>query len=328
MSSNAEKHIDELIRKAVREHMQDAGEPRPDVLWAGIRKEIAAQKKTGSCRSLLTCFALPRWHFAGAAAVVACLLLAAVFFPEQLTALGKRVFYTAQTVQETDDGMANIATGRYPQEDMKALSAPDAPPSALDDELRSAYPSLTKTPQSEPPEAFVSEDAGVSDPVTTRIAPEGELPQEDSQPRLFSVSLPETEKELTLQDVRRMAPFPVRYPSYIPSGFKEEDISYQPLSAENGEVVITFGGGQDDQAVIRFIQMNLVGGYSSGQGFDPEQTTVQDVQIKGNQGTLLLTETKDRVWSDLSWFEDDMVYKMHGDVEPGEIIKMAESLKP
>ncbi len=328
MSSNAEKHIDELIRKAVTEHMQNAGEPRPDVLWAGIQREIAAQKKTGSCRSLLTRFVLPKLHFAGAAAVVACLLMAAVFFPEQLTALGKRFFHAAQVAQETDGGTANIAAGPYPQEDMQALSAPDAPPPALDDRVRSAELPITKTPQSETPEALVSEDAGVSDLIAARVAPEGELHQEDSQPQLFSVSLPESNKELTLQDVQHMAPFPVRYPAYIPPGFTEEGITYQPLSAQDGEVVITFAGGQDNQAVIRFVQMSLVDGYGSDRGFDPERTTTQDVQINGNDGTLLITETRDRLWSDLSWFEDDMVYKMHGDVEPEEIIKMAESLQP
>lgn len=330
MSFHNDEHIDELILNTIQEHMDDAGEPRPDLLWAGILDKIADEKKKSrSPRPTLARFGLSKWRSFGITALAACLLAAAVLFPEHLTALGKRVFFTAQVVEDTGEGSLNIATGRYPKDEAQILLAPDAPPMPLEGTNRLRGSSSTDVSEADFPDEQIQTGNPEVGPITTMQAdPEEETPQNSAEPRIFAASLPEVKAKLTLQEARATAPFPVRYPAYVPTGFRESDIAYQPFSEQNGEVQITFAGEPDEQAAIRFTQLNLVGSYASGQGYDPDQTALQQIQINGNEGTLLVTEAEQGVWSNLSWFEGDMVYKLEGPIQPEKIIKMAESLQP
>lgn len=325
MPSRTEEHLDKLIRETIRGYMQEAGEPRPELLWTGIQKEIAAGKKNRFRYSPFTRLALFKWQLAGAAVLASCLLAVTVFFPDQMTAFGKRIFQPAPIVQKAGDSHVSIATGGPARNEVKKHAMPDGKEGAEAEEIiappgKSPDPGSGRTGFAPAPASRDEADTKQSDPVPDP-APA------DAAARILMAPAPEQETGPTLRDVRRTAPFPVRYPAYLPPGFTEGDIGYQTLSEQSGEVRVTFVQ-HDGPAAVRFTQQNTGHDFGAGRGYGPEFADRRELQIKGHEAALSVTRSEGETHSELTWLEDNMVYRISGNVKPEEIIKMAESLQP
>lgn len=351
MSSRGKEYIDRVIRETIRRQMQEAGEPRPELLWKEIQRSIADRKRGGGGRSLLARLALFKWQAAGAAVVV-CLLAVTAFFPGQLTALGKRALPGIPFVQKADEARPQVA-GSHPAPEkvrraqtmeetavspVPAAPAAEAPPVEIADPAAqpgkqpgAAVAPERPAPASRPVGDGAEARARSAHPMaaTRQSDPARDTVPADDSARIFTVASPENE-ESALRRVRRTAPFPVRYPTYLPSGFREDNIQYRVVSEQRGEVRATFAR-PDKEAVISLTQQNAANGKgygAAGRGPGPESAPAQSVQIKGHKGTLVVTKCERGPCTELGWFDGHMRYQIRGEAEPEEIIKMAESLQP
>lgn len=116
-----DEELDELLRKAVQARMEDCDPPPVEEAWkrfkARLRRYEAERRKVriGPWR-------LPRLALA-AALLFALLIAIPITFPDQLGAIGRRVFHTTRTVVDLGDGEMNLMAGRHPQD-----QAPPSPP--------------------------------------------------------------------------------------------------------------------------------------------------------------------------------------------------------
>lgn len=129
-----------------------------------------------------------------------------------------------------------------------------------------------------------------------------------------------TDKELTLDEAQSIASFKLALPSYLPSGSKLNRVVETNLGADLRLFTIEY---THQGEVIVFTQRNSAKETSSGNLFDTDDTTVKDLMINGNTGTLF---TSKNGFGTLDWQMRGLVLELKGKLDPTEMIKIANSI--
>lgn len=129
-----------------------------------------------------------------------------------------------------------------------------------------------------------------------------------------------SEKEVTLEQAKASVPYKLVIPSYIPPEFKLKRIVMTSMGPGISEVSMEYEG---NNKVILFKQHNSAKNTTRGSLYDTDDTTVKDVDIKGNPGILFVTKNN---MSTINWMMGDLVLQITGKIESEDIIKMAASI--
>jgi hypothetical protein len=131
---------------------------------------------------------------------------------------------------------------------------------------------------------------------------------------------PRDEEPLSIEQLSKKVPFPIRLPTYLPEGYELVGHNLNRV----GSLVEVVSSYEADGKFITLQQCcsdNL--GY--GEMFDVDDCVVTKVMVCNVEGTLL--ERKKDLWISLSWVEGNMFYRISGRLSPEEVLKTAESMK-
>lgn len=338
MSNYRGEQLDELIAQGVRQHMDDAGEPRADLLWAKIQKDVRQQESTR--RPFIT--RLFRWQVISAGAMAACLFIALTIYPGALTEIGKRSFLDSSNLEQVEDSGVSVASREFQDEKVKVGKA--AEEQAFDNTVT---PMLT----AEVPEGERTDDTGSFGIATTDQIRNGETPSARKLPPLGlggstpldadadgvqMMMVPDSEllyeegsfilhEASDIAELRRLVPFPVLYPTDLPDGFAPDRLSYLAYDDRTGETMITITK-EGSLGHLDLTQRNvLIDVPLDDKGPD---VTRKAVQVGGNEATLTVTRLEEGEYSNINWVQDGITYWISGRMSAEELKAIADSLKP
>jgi hypothetical protein len=316
VSSFQDEQLDKLIAQNIRQRMDDAGEPRGDLLWTKIQQEV--QRKERPPRLDLGRFRFSKWQYVSVGAMVACLALALIVYPGALTEIGKRTFLDTQNVKQSEDSGVGIANRESWKVSVagKDLAKEESAPSPATRKL----PSLG---------LGGGRPTGEADPDSVQVTmiPDGEQHPSASLEFIQEKGSFTLHRAADITELRQLAPFPVLYPAVVPEGFVPTSLSYLAYDDETGETMITLVK-EGSPNHIDLTQRNLVIELPSVQYDDSPETTREIMRIGGNEATLTVTRVEDGKYSNLRWVEDGISYWVSGLISPEEIKRMVESLEP
>ena len=120
--------------------------------------------------------------------------------------------------------------------------------------------------------------------------------------------------------VQQDVPFKILVPQYIPPGYTLESIKQNPSDTQ-AKVVMTF---IDNQSSIRFTQTQVTDNYSVSVNADSGKAKAEKVNIDRFEGNLI---TYDDGTASLIWITDaNVMCQIFGDVNPGQVLEMANSI--
>lgn len=133
---------------------------------------------------------------------------------------------------------------------------------------------------------------------------------------------PET---VSLAEAARRAPFPLRFPTWLPEGTKVLRVIYDARGPDGSfaEVQIHLGGSEGRD--LHLTQMGPVEGFGSGTMFDRDNTRVREVEIDGV--TSILLEFLHDGSSTLEWFAHGVVHRIRSDWDGDTTLRIARSLR-
>jgi hypothetical protein len=144
------------------------------------------------------------------------------------------------------------------------------------------------------------------------------LPQEKG----FSELPIEEGKIVSLEEAKKISPFPVLVPRYIPAGYTLDRVEYQPMTKPVVKISLLYKSPNADNIVLE--EMNVPDGYVQGYGYDIEDAVTEDITVGKNSGQLILFKNE-RIR--MTWINNSVLFTLDGRVSKEEAIKIAESVK-
>ncbi|MEW6772337.1 MAG: DUF4367 domain-containing protein [Bacillota bacterium] len=140
------------------------------------------------------------------------------------------------------------------------------------------------------------------------------------RPDQGNIPPPRDEESLSIEELRKKVPFPIRLPAYLPAGYQLVGHTLEEVGSLAG-VVSSYEADGSFITVQQCTSDDL--GY--GQMFDVDDCKVTKLVVCGAQGTLV--ERKKDGWASLSWIQGGVFYRISGHLSPEEVLKTAESMK-
>lgn len=129
-------------------------------------------------------------------------------------------------------------------------------------------------------------------------------------------------KIISLEDAKKISPFPVLVPQYISAGYTLDRVEFQPMIKPVAKISLIYNGPNVDHIVI--METNVPDGYVQGYGYDIEDTVTEDIKVGKNSGQLILFKN-DRI--QMTWINNSVLFTLNGKISKEEAIKIAESMK-
>ena len=340
MSNYRGEQLDELIAQSIRQHMDDAGEPRADLLWAKIQQDVRQQESTR--RPFVT--RLLRWQVISAGAMAACLFIALTIYPGALTEVGKRSFLDGSNLEQVEDSGVGVASREFGDEKAKVGKATEeqafdntvTPMYSVevgervrtDDALSVGSATTDQIRNGETPSARTLSPLGFGGSTTLEADPDGvQMAMVPDSKLLYEEGSFILHEASDIAELRRLAPFPVLYPTYLPDGFVPKRLSYLAYDDRTGETVITITK-EGSLGHLNLTQRNVLIDVPLETYDEAPDITRKAVQVGGNEATLTVTKLKEGEYSNINWVHDGITYWVSGRMSPVELKAIADSLKP
>lgn len=127
---------------------------------------------------------------------------------------------------------------------------------------------------------------------------------------------------VSLEEAKKVSPFPVLVPQYIPDGYSLNRVEFQLMIKPVVKISLLYNGPNADNIVLE--EMNVPDGYVQGYGYDIEDAITEDIKVGKNSGQLILFKD-DRI--QMTWINNSVLFTLDGRISKEEAIKIAESMK-
>lgn len=129
-------------------------------------------------------------------------------------------------------------------------------------------------------------------------------------------------KIVSLEEAKKISPFPVLVPQHIPAGYVLDRVEFQPMIKPVVKISLLYKVPNTDNIVLE--EMNVPDGYVQGYGYDIEDAIIEDIKVGKNSGQLILFKN-DRI--QMTWINNSVLFTLDGKISKEEAIKIAESMK-
>ncbi|MGB9661122.1 MAG: DUF4367 domain-containing protein [Moorellaceae bacterium] len=127
--------------------------------------------------------------------------------------------------------------------------------------------------------------------------------------------------EVTLEEAREQAPFPLKVPAYLPEEFQLLKVTYQKQSPQTAEVVMQYKGPEGKYCTLT--QFNFIDELGTGYAYDREDTVIREVMIGPCQAQM--AEHKSGLVR-LMWIDGHIKLELQGKLTVEEAIKIGTSI--
>jgi hypothetical protein len=295
-----DERLETLVREAVQERLEPAAASRREVRWQHLRRHI----DSGLNRRQIT---IGPWTLSRLGLAACCLLVVATLLPlafsDQLINIGQR-WSTPVAIKEDSDKIA-------PEAAVELLERTPEPPPATGTELEKLDEGKRSAPEFD--QIVAADTSSAEKPETLDGA---EQPQAAAETATVA---PGIHEDLTIDEVQRKVPFSVWLIRDLPSGFSLVNITFEAHGRETGKVIMFYD--HPDGRYLRIEQEPLVKPVEKERSF--ADNSAEEIIIRGRAGQMLV---RGEDWCDLRWVEEDTIIRMWGQLRPGEMKKVAESL--
>ncbi|WP_226035475.1 DUF4367 domain-containing protein [Aquibacillus saliphilus] len=129
-------------------------------------------------------------------------------------------------------------------------------------------------------------------------------------------------EQVSLEDAKTIATFPVRIPKDIPSPFSLKDVTILKKKNSEGsnEIVLNYSGNEREFIINEKFEE---GSFGSGVTADSDDTQVEQISLNGKEASFLNYKngTTRLIWLDQSYY-----FSISGQLSKEEIINVAKSL--
>ncbi len=147
----------------------------------------------------------------------------------------------------------------------------------------------------------------------------GQLPPPEEG---FSELPLEKEKIISLEEMKKISPFPVLVPGYIPAGYTLDHIEFQPMAEPLAKISLLYNNSNGNEIVLE--EINVPNGYVQGHGYDIEDAVTEDIKVGKNTGQLFLFKDESLR---MTWINNSVLFTLNGKVSKKEALKIAESME-
>ncbi|MGC7845725.1 DUF4367 domain-containing protein [Desulforudis sp. 1088] len=127
---------------------------------------------------------------------------------------------------------------------------------------------------------------------------------------------------ISTEELKAQLTFAPLGPQYVPHGYVFRGHSLNKVGHNDVQISSHY---EKDGHFLTIRQFTFSEG-QRGPAFDADDTVVEAIEIRGVPGTLLYRE-KDG-WSKVVWVEGDFFFEVAGRLQPKEIVKVADSMRP
>jgi len=138
-------------------------------------------------------------------------------------------------------------------------------------------------------------------------------PAEDALPPAI------TPKTVSLEEARKLSPFPFRNPKYLPDGFKLLKVS---IVKSEVTAVVTLEYGQKSSELL-ISEQNIIGEMASSDNVRAGEAEIREIDVAGNRGTMFMFPNG---LVALQFLADGIRYDLRGYVKPEAMLTVAKSL--
>lgn len=156
--------------------------------------------------------------------------------------------------------------------------------------------------------------------INTTMREESETKSEQSAPPpTEDSSKPIRPQIVSLEEARRISPFPFRTPRYLPSGFQLKQVRI--VKSEVTAIIMLEYGRDKNELSIH--QENIIGEMAASDNVRAGEAKLKEIDINGNKGTMF--EFNNGL-VDIIFLNDGIRYQLSGYLNSDEMIKVAKSL--
>lgn len=134
----------------------------------------------------------------------------------------------------------------------------------------------------------------------------------------------QTGTSMTLEEAQERVPFSIEVPTVLPEGAVLTKVSVdEPIP----KMVLTWLTYEWSGGWLEVSQRFLLGETRESRNYDGDRYRVEDTQVNGLPGTLIIPSDP-KAPTVVLWVEGDVAYQVRGNLKREELLRIAESLSP
>lgn len=127
------------------------------------------------------------------------------------------------------------------------------------------------------------------------------------------------QEAITLEQARKMSPFPFRTPQYLPDGFQLKQVKL--VKSEDIAIITLEYGRQNSELFI--YQENVIGEMAASDNARADKAELKEIDILGNRGTMIKFKNG---LTTVSLLADGIKFQVNGYLKPDIMLKVTQSL--
>jgi hypothetical protein len=124
---------------------------------------------------------------------------------------------------------------------------------------------------------------------------------------------------VSLEEARKLSPFPFRTPQYLPDGFQLKQVKI--VKSEVTAIITLEYGRQNSELFI--CQENILGEMTASDNVRAGEAELREIDILGNKGTMIIFNNG---LINVSFLADGIKYQINGYFKQDVLLKVAQSL--